>query len=65
MGNVNGVLGHDSALQGYTGPGTVWVNEMNFGMNHAPGAGLITRIVDLQYSVFLLSYGCPLSVRNI
>ena len=26
----NGVLGHDSALQGYTGPGTTWVNEVNF-----------------------------------
>ena len=33
--------GHDSALQGYTGPGTTWDNEMNFGMKHAPGAGSI------------------------
>ena len=24
-------LGHNSALQSYTGPGTTWVNEMNFG----------------------------------
>ena len=24
-----------------------WANEMNFGMNHAPGAGLITHSVDL------------------
>ena len=23
-----GVLGHDSALQGYTGPGTTWANEI-------------------------------------
>ena len=35
---MNGVLGHDSALLGYTGPGTTWVNEMNSAMNHAPGA---------------------------
>ena len=26
---MNGVLGHDSALYGYTGPGTTWANEMN------------------------------------
>ena len=25
-----GVLGHNSALQGYTGPGTTLVIEMNF-----------------------------------
>ena len=24
------ILGCDSALQGYTGPGTTWANEMNF-----------------------------------
>ena len=38
-------LGHDSALSGYTGPGTKWANEMNFIMNHAPGAGSIVRPV--------------------
>ena len=27
---MNGVLGHDSALQGYTGPGTTCANEVNF-----------------------------------
>ena len=31
-------IGHESALLGYTRPGTTWFNEMNFGMNHAPGA---------------------------
>ena len=31
-----GVLGDDSAL---FEPGTTWANEMNFVMNHAPGAG--------------------------
>ena len=44
---TNGVLGHNAALQGYTGPGTTLANEMNFGMNHAPGTGSITRTVDL------------------
>ena len=34
-------LGHDSALKGFTGPGTTWANEINFVMNHAPGAGSI------------------------
>ena len=29
--------GLDSALYDYTGPGT-WANEMNFVMNHDPGA---------------------------
>ena len=33
------ILGHDSALQGYTGPGTTLGNGMNFCMNHAPDAG--------------------------
>ena len=36
---MNGVLGHYSALQGYTG--TTWANEMNFVMDHFPGAGSI------------------------
>ena len=31
-----GVLGHDSALQGYTGPETT-ANEMNFVTNYALG----------------------------
>ena len=43
----NGVLGYDSA---YTGPGTTWDNVMNFGRNHAPGAGSITWPVDIQSS---------------
>ena len=38
-----GVLGHDSALLGYTGPETTWANEMIFVMNHAPGAGSISN----------------------
>ena len=42
--NMNGVLGHDSTLQGYTGPVTTWANEMHFVMNHAPGAPLPRNI---------------------
>ena len=44
-----GVLDHDSALS-YTGPGSTWSNEMNFVMNHVPGAESITWPVD-QYQV--------------
>ena len=40
---MNGVLGHDSVLQGYTGPDTTWANEMNSVMNHALGAGSIVH----------------------
>ena len=35
---MNYVLGHDSALVRYTGPGTTWANEMKCFMNHTPGA---------------------------
>ena len=44
--NNDSVLGHNSALKGYTGLGTNWANEVNFIMNHAPGAGSIPRPVD-------------------
>ena len=56
-----GILGHDAALYGYTGPRTTWANEMNLFMNHAPDAGSFARPVDLQTTVlwmppvFLLS----------
>ena len=40
---------HNSALYSCTGLGT-FVNEMNFGMKHAPGAGLIALLADLQSS---------------
>ena len=43
----NGVLAHDSTL---VRPGTTLANEMNFVMNHAPGAGSIARPVDQQSS---------------
>ena len=60
MNEMNGVLGHDSALCCailYTR--TTWANEMNFTMNHATCAGLIVQPVDLQSSVLPLCYGCP------
>ena len=54
-----GVVGHDYALQDYTGPWTTWANEMNIVVNHAPGAGSIARPVDQQPSTLPLSCGCP------
>ena len=45
---MNDVLGHHSTLQGYIGLGTTWPNEINFVMNHAPGAGSTVRPVDQQ-----------------
>ena len=54
------LLGHISALYGYTGPGTTWDNEMHLSINHAPGTctGSITRPVDLQSCVLPLHLGC-------
>ena len=41
--------------------GATWANEMNFVMNHVPGAGSITQpAVDQQSSVLPLCYGRPL-----
>ena len=45
---MNGILAHDAAEKGYTGQRTTYANEMNFGTNHAPGAGSITQPVNLQ-----------------
>ena len=56
---MNGVLGHDSALQGYTGPGTAWSNGMNFVTNHAPGAESIAQPLNQQSSMLPLCYGRP------
>ena len=42
-----GVLRHDSAMQGYTGPGTTWPNAMNIVMYHAPRTALIVQPVGL------------------
>ena len=43
---MDGALGHDSVLLGYTGLEITWANQINFAMNQAPGAGLITPPVD-------------------
>ena len=51
---MNGVLGYDSVLYGYTGPGITCTIEMNFHMNHAPGVRSIVRPVDLQSIVLPL-----------
>ena len=64
MNDMNGGLGHDSVLLGFTRPGTAWVNEMNFEMNHAPGAGSITQSVDLQSSELPLCHDYPMSNMN-
>ena len=47
---MNGVLGHDSVLIRLYWAGATWGNEVNFVMNHAPGAGSIARPVDQQSS---------------
>ena len=49
-----GILGHNSALYGYTKPWTTWANELNFAMNHDPNAGSIARPVDQQSSALPL-----------
>ena len=62
-----GVLGHDSALYGYTGPETTWTNEMNFVTNHAPGIGTIVRPVVKQSSALqverLINY--PIDTKTV
>ena len=56
---MNGVLGHDYALQGYSGPGITWAHETNFNMSHAPiaGAESLFRPVDQQSIALPRSYG--------
>ena len=43
---MNGVLGHDSAHEDYTGPGPTWANEVNFIMEHALNANEINIKID-------------------
>ena len=51
----DGVLSHNSTMCGGIKLGTIWVNEMNFGLNHAPGAGLIaTCWPAVQYATTVL-----------
>ena len=58
------VSGLDLAVQGYVGPGYTWANEMNFVINHVPGAGSLSRIVDQQSSALPLCYGRPETGRT-
>ena len=53
------VLGHHSALIGYTGPGTIWANEMNFVVSHAPGEGSLARPVDQHPSRYHYATDAP------
>ena len=46
LNEMIGVLDHDSALYGYTGPWATWANEMDFVVNHAPGAWSIAWSID-------------------
>ena len=45
--------------------GTTWANEMNFCMNHAPGAGSITHPFNLQSSVLQLLLQFTITIENI
>ena len=56
---TKGVLGHNSAMYGYTRLGVTWVNEMNFVMDYAPDAGSMAQLIDLQSSILPLCYGWP------
>ena len=49
---MNAALGQNS-LYRYTGSGTTRATVMNFGMNHAPGAGSAVQPVDQQSSAVL------------
>ena len=53
-----GVLGHDSALLWLYWAGDNLANEMNFGVNHALGAGSIALPTDQQSSALPLYHGC-------
>ena len=45
--------------KGYTGAMTIWVNEMNFVMNHAPDAGSTARPVDQQSTLYYIVSRTP------
>ena len=50
-----GVLGHESALYIYTGPGITWAIEMNLVMTNDTGVGSMNQSADLQSSALPLS----------
>ena len=53
---MNGILGHNSLLYCYIRLGINWATKMNFGRNHAPGAGLITQLT--KFIIWLLRGNC-------
>ena len=55
---MSGILGHEAALQSYTGPQPTYANEMNLGMNHVPDARSIAGAVDLQPNAPQFCYYC-------
>ena len=55
---MNYVSNHHSALLDYKRLRTTWDNEIHCGINHAPGAGSISRHVDLQSTVPPLCNNC-------
>ena len=56
---MNGLSGHDSALVRLYWTRKTCANDMNFGINHAPGGGSIAQPLDPQSSALLLYYGYP------
>ena len=52
-------FGNNAALYDYIGPVITWANELNVGMNHAPGAALIARPVGLQSSMLPSATATP------
>ena len=60
---LNGVLGHTSAPEEFTGLGATWANEIYFGMNKPQVQNKsIVRPVDLQDSALPLCHGCPILI---
>ena len=53
---MNTILDPNSALQGYSQPGTSWTNEMHFVTNHVPGAGSPVRPVDLSVKLLIPTF---------
>ena len=49
---MTGILGHDSAILGYTGPGTTWANDMNIVMNHDPGIGFKSSVSHVEKNTY-------------
>ena len=58
---MNGVLDHNSALEGYIESESTCAKEISFflNINHTPGAGSIARPVNQQSGALPLYHGCP------